>query len=384
MVMDTEQHRKDYPEPHRSHSISSSSRSSEYPSSQQGSNSDSRISGLSRAIGDDFGPARSVPSFGRKRQFVRSDNIMTANFVKLYIANLPRTAKEEDIRAVFEKHGDIVEVVLVKDKRTGQQQEYCFLKYAKVEQADGAVAAFVNQYTFPGAMYPLEVRYADGEKERHVSLKEQEYKLYVGCINKQASIKELEEIFAAYGIVEDVFIVRDEMKQSRGCCFIKFSHKDMAVAAINGLNGTYFMKGCDQPFIVRFADPKKPRVGEQRDYNKFGASGYPQHFQEKCDRAAPCKNDPLVSHTLDGASNRPNLQMTQHSCLGLTSIKDTLDSDWSEHTCPDGYKYYYNCVTCESRWEKSEDYSDYEKPIQQHHFYQEVTSLPPHISYQQQ
>ena len=26
-----------------------------------------------------------------------------------------------------------------------------------------------------------------------------------------------------------------------------------------------------------------------------------------------------------------------------------LDCDWSEHVCPDGYKYFYNCVTCESR-----------------------------------
>jgi len=25
------------------------------------------------------------------------------------------------------------------------------------------------------------------------------------------------------------------------------------------------------------------------------------------------------------------------------------ECDWSEHYCPDGVKYYYNCVTCESR-----------------------------------
>jgi hypothetical protein len=27
----------------------------------------------------------------------------------------------------------------------------------------------------------------------------------------------------------------------------------------------------------------------------------------------------------------------------------SLECDWSEHTCPDGYQYYYNCVSCESR-----------------------------------
>lgn len=77
-----------------------------------------------------------------------------------------------------------------------------------------------------------------------------------------------------------------------GCGFVKLSNRDMAVAAINALNGNYVMrvkhftcfnvlllgvlflplinffftliKGCDQPLIVRFADPKKPRIGESR------------------------------------------------------------------------------------------------------------------------
>jgi CUG-BP- and ETR3-like factor len=30
-------------------------------------------------------------------------------------------------------------------------------------------------------------------------------------------------------------------------------------------------------------------------------------------------------------------------------IVDPGECDWSEHSCPDGYKYYYNCITCESR-----------------------------------
>lgn len=40
------------------------------------------------------------------------------------------------------------------------------------------------------------------------------------------------------------------------------------------------------------------------------------------------------------------------------------ECDWSEHTCPDGYKYYYNCETCESRWDKPEEYLSFEQQIQ--------------------
>ncbi|CAL5431143.1 unnamed protein product [Camellia sinensis] len=48
------------------------------------------------------------------------------------------------------------------------------------------------------------------------------------------------------------------------CGFVKYFHREMAMAAINVLNGIYTMKGCDQPLIVRFADPKRPRAGDPR------------------------------------------------------------------------------------------------------------------------
>lgn len=31
-----------------------------------------------------------------------------------------------------------------------------------------------------------------------------------------------------------------------------------------------------------------------------------------------------------------------------TQAAASLECDWSQHICPDGFKYYYNCVTCES------------------------------------
>ncbi|KAI8011590.1 Flowering time control protein FCA [Camellia lanceoleosa] len=106
-----------------------------------------------------------------------------------------------------------------------------------------------------------------------------EYKLFVGSLNKQATEKEVEEIFSPYGRVEDVYLMRDEMKQSRGCGFVKFSSREMAMAAINGLSGIYTMKGCDQPLTVRFADPKRPRAGESRGGPAFGGPGFGPRFQ---------------------------------------------------------------------------------------------------------
>uniref|UniRef100_A0A453KH03 Flowering time control protein FCA n=1 Tax=Aegilops tauschii subsp. strangulata TaxID=200361 RepID=A0A453KH03_AEGTS len=126
-------------------------------------------------------------------------------------------------------------------------------------------------------MGPVQVRYADGEKERHVFstdlLGSIEHKLFVASLNKQATAKEIEEIFAPFGHVEDVYIMKDGMRQSRGCGFVKFSSKEPALAAMNSLSGTYIMRGCEQPLIVRFADPKRPRPGESRGGPAFGGPG---------------------------------------------------------------------------------------------------------------
>ncbi|MBA0570982.1 hypothetical protein Golob_004580, partial [Gossypium lobatum] len=44
------------------------------------------------------------------------------NFAKLFVGSVPRTAREEDIRHLFEEHGDVIEVALIKDKKTGLPQ----------------------------------------------------------------------------------------------------------------------------------------------------------------------------------------------------------------------------------------------------------------------
>ncbi|KAK9084393.1 hypothetical protein Scep_030864 [Stephania cephalantha] len=205
------------------------------------------------------GQKRGAPFSGRGGS--PPDNIDGGGFAKLFVGSVPKTATEEDIRPLFEEHGNVIEVALIKDKGTGQPKGCCFIKYATSEEADGAIRALHNQFTLPGSAGPIQVRYADGERER---LGAAEHKLFVGSLNKQATESEIEEIFAPYGQVEDVYIMRDEMKYSRGCAFVKYSHRDMAAAAINALNGIYVMRGCEQPLTVRFADPKRPRGAESR------------------------------------------------------------------------------------------------------------------------
>lgn len=97
-----------------------------------------------------------------------------------------------------------------------------------------------------------------------------------------------------------------------------------------------------------------------------------------CSRTASYSNDPANGHML------PNeMQQMKSSYLGCkietmasndtapvssafdssAEIEHSIECDWSEHVSPDGDLYYYNCVTCESRWEMPDEYAHYEQEL---------------------
>ncbi|XP_039047957.1 flowering time control protein FCA-like isoform X2 [Hibiscus syriacus] len=419
------------------------------------------------------------PNSGRKRGFHDSGRGASpehkdgSNIPKLYVATVPKNATEESIRILFQEHGNVVEVIQPKDKKTGELHGYCFVKYAMVEEAERAIAALNNCYMFPGESTTIKVRYADAERDRVGLLPD---KLYVCCLNKQASRREVEEIFSPYGHVIDIYIVRGEHGEMRGCGFVQFSHREMAQAAIRGLSGIFTMKGCDQPLIVRFANPKRPRNGEPRGNYAFNSITSGSHPQEFAMRPVPNLGDPMGGRMPPNASypmqhistnsqpqgpqvaayhgtyqsyppveqahsqpislplqqtktpqecsqsshpavseqkqlplippssqilaqqdsNVPKLEFPQtgsSQSVAATSVAhavpqslETLpECDWSEHTCPEGNKYYYNCVTCESRWNKPEEFSLFEKLLQKQqnpggHIQSDSTGLADQVS----
>ncbi|XP_076905465.1 flowering time control protein FCA-like [Bidens hawaiensis] len=212
-----------------------------------------------------------------------------------------------------------------------------------MEDASQAIKALNNQYNFPGRARPIEVKYATKKQERPGPGFPKTNKVFVDFLNKFASKTEIAEIFSPYGFVEDVYIIYDEQRRSRGSGFVTLSHNVMAADAINGLNGKYVMKGCEQPLVVRFAEPKKPKFWDNR---------YPPFF-----------NDPVAQSSLLNSSQMSSVSSTC-SVPPSMEMEDPPDCDWSEHICPDGNAYYYNCVTCESLWEKPEEYSFYEQQLE--------------------
>ena len=48
--------------------------------------------------------------------------------MKIYVGNLPKTTNEEEIRKIFEEHGEVTEVKLITDRYTGGLRGFGFIE----------------------------------------------------------------------------------------------------------------------------------------------------------------------------------------------------------------------------------------------------------------
>ena len=67
---------------------------------------------------------------------------------KLYVGNLPFTATEEAVRALFSKHGTVEKVSLISDRDTGRPRGFAFVEMSNAD-ASRAMQA-LNGIDFEG------------------------------------------------------------------------------------------------------------------------------------------------------------------------------------------------------------------------------------------
>mmetsp|Transcript_17214 Transcript_17214/g.43885 ORF Transcript_17214/g.43885 Transcript_17214/m.43885 type:complete len:392 (-) Transcript_17214:43-1218(-) len=86
-------------------------------------------------------------------------------------------------------------------------------------------------------------------------------KLFVGQIPKSMTQEELQPIFAQYGEIREVFVIRDKATgQPRGCCFVTYSKKSEADAAIAALHNVRTLPPLSNPMQVKYAEGELERL----------------------------------------------------------------------------------------------------------------------------
>ena len=62
----------------------------------------------------------------------------------IYVGNLPFNATEQDIKALFERHGTVESVKLINDRETGKPRGFGFVDMPQAD-AQGAISALNGQ-----------------------------------------------------------------------------------------------------------------------------------------------------------------------------------------------------------------------------------------------
>ena len=60
---------------------------------------------------------------------------------KIYIGNLPFSSTEDELRAVFERHGRVESVNVITDRDSGRPRGFAFVEMDEASAADDAIRA---------------------------------------------------------------------------------------------------------------------------------------------------------------------------------------------------------------------------------------------------
>ncbi|XP_076032292.1 heterogeneous nuclear ribonucleoprotein at 87F isoform X4 [Oratosquilla oratoria] len=143
---------------------------------------------------------------------------------KLFIGGLDYRTTDESLKAYFEKYGEIVDVVVMKDPKTKRSRGFGFVAFSKAYMVDDAQKNRPHKIDGRAVDTKRAVpREEIGRPESGVTVK----KLFVGGIKDDVDDDELREVFSEFGVVTSVSIPTEkESQKKRGFAFVEFDDYD--------------------------------------------------------------------------------------------------------------------------------------------------------------
>ncbi|XP_076898666.1 RNA-binding protein BRN2-like [Bidens hawaiensis] len=106
---------------------------------------------------------------------------------KLFIGMLPKNVSEEEVLALFSKHGTLKDLQILRGSQ--QTSKGCaFVKYETKEQAVSAIESLNGKHKMEGSTVPLVVKWADTEKERQARKAQKAQSLDFALASKHPSL----------------------------------------------------------------------------------------------------------------------------------------------------------------------------------------------------
>mmetsp|Transcript_23149 Transcript_23149/g.65618 ORF Transcript_23149/g.65618 Transcript_23149/m.65618 type:complete len:380 (-) Transcript_23149:77-1216(-) len=203
---------------------------------------------------------------------------------KVFVGQLPFSRTEADLMQLFSSVGPVVEVILLKDKKTQEKKGAAFVRYQTAQHA-AAAASSLNGFLFSGSTRPITVSIAQSDVgvgtaslgtvaggnqlalKRSGAYAQQSWgkgqpdpmsiqsepgaKLFVGQLPFSRNEEDMRQLFGQYGDVVEVLLHRDAQGQKKGGAFVRYQSASNAAAALD-LDG-YMFQGSTRPITVSIA-----------------------------------------------------------------------------------------------------------------------------------
>jgi len=254
--------------------------------------------------------------------------------IKMFVGQVPRSMDEEALKDFFEQFGPVHQLNVLRDKATGVSRGCCFVTFYKRKHALDAQNDLHNVKTMPGMHHPIQMKPADTENRN-------ERKLFIGMVCKKLNEEDIKAMFIQFGPIEECTVLRDDNGISRGCAFVTFSNRQVAIVAIKAMHHSLTMEGCSSPMVVKFADTQKEKEQKKvqqiqtnlwslASVNSTGVnSGYPPQIQSP-NSVEGLVGSPLTIGTPQILSHLPqnnyNLIALQQQLLSLQQQQQLIGS----------------------------------------------------------
>ncbi|KAE8010599.1 hypothetical protein FH972_006956 [Carpinus fangiana] len=191
---------------------------------------------------------------------------------EIFVGGLDRDAEEEDVRKVFERIGEVVEVRLHRDPSTNKNKGYAFVKFASKEHAKRALSEMKNPVIHG--------------KRCGTAPSEDNDSLFLGNICNTWTKEAIKQKLKEYDVegVENITLVPDVQREglSRGFAFLEFSCHAEAMLAYKRLQKPDVVFGHpERTAKVAFAEPlREPDPAVMAQVKSIFLDGLPPHWDE--------------------------------------------------------------------------------------------------------
>ncbi|PIA56557.1 hypothetical protein AQUCO_00700715v1 [Aquilegia coerulea] len=186
----------------------------------------------------------------------RDPSIRKSGAANIFIKNLDKAIDNKALHETFSSFGTILSCKIATDP-SGQSKGYGFVQFDTEEAAQRAIAQLNGMLLNDK---PVFVGPFLRKQERDTATNKVEFtNVFVKNFSDSTTGEELEKIFAEYGKISSVVVMRSEDGKSKCFGFVNFDEADDAAKAVEALNGKKFD---DKEWYVGKAQKKSDREVE--------------------------------------------------------------------------------------------------------------------------